>query len=443
MRLGLIAMSGVRAYNPELTALGLTLPGFVERNRVIASLPSLGLLTLAGLTPLEIDTSYMEVPDIAQVPGVPEEFDVVAISSFSAQINEAYVLADRYRSLGTKVILGGLHVSAVPDEARAHADAIVVGEGETVWPLVMADLAGSGGGLHEVYNARDRSFDLNQSPMPRFELLDPERYNRLTVQTQRGCPFRCEFCAASMRISPTYKIKPVERIIAEIQKIKSLWKRPFIEFADDNTFVNKSHGKQLMQALAREEVRWFTETDLSVADDLELLEMMKDAGCAQVLIGLESPTFTPLDGLEQRANWKARQVGRYLEAIRRIQDRGITVNGCFVLGLDGAGIESFEDIWKFVQASGLYEVQITVQTPFPGTPLYDRLKREGRLLRDESWEFCTLFDVNFQPAKMTVAELEAGLRSLAGRIYSTEFTAERRSRFHENYRTKRRIDAMS
>ncbi len=440
MRLGLIAMSGVRAHNPELTALGLTLPGFVERNRVIASLPSLGLLTLAGLTPPTIDTSYLEVPDIAQVPGVPEEFDVVAISSFSAQINEAYALADRYRSLGTKVILGGLHVSAVPDEARAHADAIVVGEGETAWPQVMADLAESGGGLREVYDARDRSFDLNQSPMPRFELLDPERYNRLTVQTQRGCPFRCEFCAASMRISPTYKVKPVERVIAEIQKIKSLWKRPFIEFADDNTFVNKIHGKQLMQSLAHEEVRWFTETDLSVADDLELLEMMKDAGCAQVLIGLESTTFASLDGLEQRANWKARQVDRYMEAIQRIQDRGITVNGCFVLGLDGAGLESFEDIWRFVQESGLYEVQITVQTSFPGTPLYERLKREGRLLREEAWEFCTLFDVNFRPAKMTVSELEAGLRSLAGRIYSAEFTAERRLRFHENYRTKRRIE---
>lgn len=443
MRLGLIAMSGVRAHNPELTALGLTLPGFVERNHVIASLPSLGLLTLAGLTPRSIDTKYLEVSDIADVPGVPAEFDLVAISSFSAQIHEAYALADRYRSLGTKVILGGLHVSAVPGEARAHADAIVIGEGETVWPQVMADLAGSGAGLREIYDARSANFDLSRSPMPRFELLNPERYNRLTVQTQRGCPFRCEFCAASIRISPTYKTKPVERVIAEIKEIKSLWKRPFIEFADDNTFANKTHGKQLVHALAREDVRWFTETDVSVADDLELLDMMKDSGCAQILIGLESTNFSTLDGVEQKANWKARQVDRYLEAIRRIQDRGITVNGCFVLGLDGAGVESFEEIWNFVQQSGLYEVQITVQTAFPGTPLYDRLKREGRLLREEAWELCTLFDVNFRPAKMSVAELEAGLRSLGGRIYSAEFTAERRSRFHGNYRKKRRGTAAS
>jgi radical SAM superfamily enzyme YgiQ (UPF0313 family) len=443
MRLGLIAMSGVRAHNPELTALGLTLPGFVERNHVIASLPSLGLLTLAGLTPKSIDTSYLEVADLADLPGVPEEFDVVAISSFSAQINEAYALADRYRSLGTKVILGGLHVSAVPDEARNHADAIVIGEGETVWPKIMADLAESGEKLREVYDARNANFDLSHSPMPRFDLLNPNRYNRLTVQTQRGCPFRCEFCAASIRISPTYKTKPVERVIAEIQEIKSLWKHPFIELADDNTFVNKTHGKQLVRALARENVRWFTETDISVADDLELLDMMKDSGCAQVLIGLESTTFSSLDGVEQRTNWKARQVDRYMGAIQRIRDRGITVNGCFVLGLDGSGVESFEDIWKFVLESRLYEVQITVQTAFPGTPLYDRLKQGGRLLREEAWELCTLFDVNFHPAKMSVAELEAGLRNLGSRIYSAEFTAERRSRFHQNYREKRRAKASS
>lgn len=443
MKLGLIAMSGVRAHNPELTALGLTLPGFVERNNVIASLPSLGLLTLAGLTPNSIDTSYLEVSDIADVTGVPKEFDAVAISSFSAQIHEAYELADRYRALGTKVILGGLHVSAVPNEARAHADAIVVGEGEGVWPQIMADLTESTGKLREVYDARGVSFDLNRSPMPRFELLAPERYNRLTVQTQRGCPFRCEFCAASMRISSVYKTKPVERVIAEIRAIKSLWKRPFIEFADDNTFVNKTHGKQLVRALAQEGVRWFTETDISVADDLELLDLMKDSGCAQVLIGLESTSPKSLNGLEQRANWKAKQLDQYMDAIRRIQDRGITVNGCFVLGLDGSGPESFEDIWKFVCDSGLYEVQITVQTAFPGTPLYDRLKSDGRLLREEAWELCTLFDVNFHPERMTVAELEAGLRDLGSRIYSAEFTAERRSRFHENYRHSRRQTAPS
>jgi radical SAM superfamily enzyme YgiQ (UPF0313 family) len=434
MKLGLIAMSGVRAHNPELTALGLTLPGFVERSKVIASLPSLGLLTLAGMTPPDIDVHYLEVSDIKDLDTVPGEFDVIAISTFSAQIFEAYELADRYRALGTKVILGGLHVSAVPQEAAAHADTIVIGEGEPLWPAVMADLRA--GRLRRVYDARPLSFDLARAPMPRFDLLDIDRYNRLTVQTQRGCPFRCEFCAASMRISPNYKTKPVERVLEEIRAIRSLWKRPFIEFADDNTFVDKRHSRSLMRALAGEEIRWFTESDLSVADDDEPLAVMRDAGCAEILIGFESTTFAELDGVEQRSNWKARRVDRYLDAIRRIQDHGIRVNACFVLGLDGSGTESFDEIWNFVRQSMPFDIQITVQTAFPGTPLYERLRSEGRVLRENAWDLCTLFDVNFEPAHMSVAELEAGLRDLGSRIYSEEFTRERRTAFKRNYIAK-------
>jgi len=427
VKLGLIAMSGVRAHDAELTRLGLTLPGFVERNKVIASLPSLGLLTLAGMTPGDVDVEYLEVPDLAAVDGLPGEFDAVAISSFSAQIREAYALADRYRAAGTQVILGGLHVTALPGEARRHADAIVIGEGEPSWPALVDDLRR--GRLAPVYDSRGASFDLAQAPLPRFELLDLGRYNRLTVQTQRGCPFRCEFCAASIRLSPTYKLKPVEKVLAEIRRIKELWPRPFIELADDNSFVNKPHSKRLMRALAGENVRWFTETDVSVAEDEELLGLMRDSGCAQVLIGLESPSRAGLEGMEQKSNWKAQQLARYREAIGRIQDHGITVNGCFILGLDGTGAESFDEILAFVKESGLFEVQVTVQTAFPGTPLYERLAREGRLLRAEAWELCTLFDVNFRPAGMSVAELEAGLRRLVRELYSTDATRERRERY--------------
>jgi radical SAM superfamily enzyme YgiQ (UPF0313 family) len=439
MRIGLIAMSGVRAHNPELTELGLTLPGFVERNRTIASLPSLGLLTLAGLTPDDVDLAYLEVPDIDAVPGLPGEFDLVAISSFSAQMSEAYRLADRYRAAGTRVVLGGLHATALPDEAQQHADSVVVGEGEIGWPHLLADLRR--GRLAPIYDGRRESFDLGEAPMPRFDLLEIDRYNRLTVQTQRGCPWRCEFCAASIRLSPVFKVKPVAHVMAEIQRIKTIWPRPFIEFADDNSFVNKRHAKALLRALAAEQVRWFTETDISVADDDELLGLMRDSGCAQVLIGLESPSRRGLEGLEQRTNWKARQLDRYGSAIRRVQDRGITVNGCFILGLDDTGPESFEAVWDFVRASGLYEVQITVQTAFPGTPLYDRLRREGRLLREQAWELCTLFDVNFQPTHMSVAELEAGLRDLASRLYRDDVTRERRRNFHRRRRMLERQTA--
>lgn len=437
VKIGFIAMSGVRAHNKELTELGLTLPGFVERNKIIASLPSLGLLTLAGMTSDDFDIEYLEVPDIEALTRLPGAFDVVAISSFSAQIREAYQLADRYRAIGTKVVLGGLHVSAVPDEAAQHADSAVLGEGEPVWPMLVSDL--HRGQLKRTYDSRGRNFDLADAPMPAFHLLDINKYNRLTVQTQRGCPWRCDFCAASMRISPTYKIKPVDKVIAEIRRIKEIWPHPFIEFADDNTFVNKSHSKNLLRALIKEGVRWFTETDVSVAEDDEILHLMGESGCAQVLIGFESPSFIGLNGLEERANWKAKQLDRYARAIGRIQDRGITVNGCFILGLDGTGRESFDDVWDFVRESGLYEVQITVLTPFPGTPLYDRLKKAGRLLQENVWELCTLFDVNFRPTHMSVSELESGFRNLAEKLYSADVTKERKERHWQRRRNLRRL----
>jgi radical SAM superfamily enzyme YgiQ (UPF0313 family) len=139
--------------------------------------------------------------------------------------------------------------------------------------------------------------------------------------------------------------------------------------------------------------------------------------------------------VERQANWKAGQLDRYHQAIHRIQDRGISVNGCFVLGLDGAGTENFEQVWEFVKASGLYEVQITVMTAFPGTPLYKRLHSEGRLLQENAWELCTLFDVNFKPDSMSVAELETGIRDLAKRLYSEESTRERREQFIRRLRT--------
>ena len=437
MKIGFIAMSGVRAYNKELTELGLTLPGFVERNKTIASLPSLGLLTLAGMTPDDFDVEYHEVPDLEALRELPGQFDLVAISSFSAQIKEAYRLADRYRALGTKVVLGGLHVTALPTEAALHADSVVVGEGEPSWPALLSDLRA--GRLQRTYDSRNKSFDLANAPMPAFHLLDVEKYNRITVQTQRGCPWRCEFCAASIRISPAYKVKPIDKVIAEIRRIKEIWPSPFIEFADDNSFVNKRHSKRLLRSLAKENTRWFTETDVAIAEDGELLDLMRESGCAQVLIGFESPSRRGLNGLEERTNWKAKQLDRYARAIERIQDHGITVNGCFIFGLDGTGPESFDDVWNFARRSGLYEVQITVLTPFPGTPLYDRLRKEGRILREEAWELCTLFDVNFRPENMSVPELESGFRDLAEKLYSAQVTRERREKYRQRWRRSRRL----
>jgi len=433
MKIALIAMSGVRALNTELMEIGLNLPGFVERSKVIASLPSLGLLTLAGLTPQEHAVDYIEVADLRAVETLPRGYDVAAISSFSAQIFEAYELADRLRAIGTKVVLGGLHVTALPDEAAAHADVVVVGEAEFTWPTVVADA--SRGQLRQRYEPpTGQWFDFAKSPMPRFELLDIDNYNRLTVQTSRGCPHRCDFCASSILLTPKYRVKPVERVIAEIRRIKDVWPQPFIEFADDNSFVLRKHYKRLLRALRHEKVKWFTEADISIADDPELLTLMRESGCRQVLCGLESPVRDGLDGRELRRNWKLQQFDRYEWAVRTIQSHGITVNGCFVLGLDGQTPDVFEAVYDFVDKTSLYDVQITVATAFPGTPMHEQLSRERRIIHEEAWDRCTLFDVNIVPTHMTPDELQTGLLDLAKRLYDADFTRRRREGFFRQLR---------
>lgn len=441
-RIGLIAMSGIRVQNQELLELGLTLPGFVERSKVIASMPSLSLLTLAGLTPAQFDVEYHEIQDLKADGDPPEHFDLVAITSLSAQIFEAYRVADFYRKRGIPVVMGGLHVSSVPEEAKQHCDAVVIGEGEPVWPHLLDDF--ERGRLQPFYHARQHGeFDLARAPMPRFDLLDPEKYNRITVQTSRGCPHKCAFCASSILLTPRYKLKPIEKVIAEIHAIKRIWPHPFIEFADDNSFVNKPHYKALMRALAKEDLRWFTESDLAVADDPELLTMMRDAGCQQVLIGLESPRAASLDQLDRAGNWKARRRERYLEAIDHIQSHGITVNGCFILGLDGDTPDSFDEVFNFVRKSGLYEVQITMLTPFPGTPLYEQLLREGRIIEPGNWDLCTLFDLNIRPKGMTTEQFQQGFLNLTKRLYSEEETQRRRRAFRNRWKEKRSNSATA
>ncbi|XZE54192.1 B12-binding domain-containing radical SAM protein [Planctomycetaceae bacterium SH139] len=430
MRIGLIALSGIRVCDEELMRLGMTLPGFVERSKTIASLPSLGLLTLAGMTPPRHQVTYLEVDQLQDVHQWPQ-FDLVALSTFTAQARDAYRIADQYRAAGSTVVMGGLHVTALPDEAAAHADAVMVGEGELCWLEMLADA--EAGTLQPIYHSQPREFDLAEAPMPAFELLDMQRYNRITIQVTRGCPWRCTFCASSILLTQRYKHKPAERVLAEIDRVRELWSRPFLEFADDNSFVNRNYWKDLLPQLAERRLRWFTESDISVANDPELLTLMRKAGCVEVLIGLESPIATGLEGLEIRRDWKHQQLDRYQEAIHRIQSHGIRVNGCFILGLDGQTPDIFDRVYEFTEQLELYDVQITLQTPFPGTPLYETLRSEGRLLEPDAWHRCTLFDLTYEPTPMSREELVDGFRELARRLYCDSFTTWRRENFRRKY----------
>jgi radical SAM superfamily enzyme YgiQ (UPF0313 family) len=426
LNIGLIAMSGVRACDAELLELGLTLPGFVERSKTIASLPSLGLLTLAGMTPDRHRVEYIDVEQFRAGDRLPQ-FDLVAISTFTAQSGEGYELAKQYRAMDAMVVMGGLHVTSLPEEAIACGVSAAIGEGEIVWPEILADA--ERGRLKPGYDARGREFILMDAPLPAFHLLDISKYNRLTVQTSRGCPWKCSFCASSILLTPRYKQKPIDKVLAEIDAILRIWPRPFIEFADDNAFVNRSYWHKLLPELAKRKIKWFAETDVSVAEDEELLRLMRKAGCAEVLIGFESPTPVGLQDIELKTNWKSKKWPQYKTAVRRIQDHGIRVNACFVVGLDGHTSDVFDAVFDFVEETAPFDVQITYPTPFPNTPLYHQLKQAGRLTHDNQWQRYTLFDINYQPQPMTREELRSGFHDLTRRLYCDDFTKYRRERF--------------
>ena len=404
--LSLVALSGFRVREAELAELGMSLPGLAGRASAIAALPPLGLLTLAALTPDHWSTRLHESPrvDDELINSISaDQPTLVAISFLTASAIEAYTLADRLREQGVAVALGGLHVTACPAEAATHADAIVVGDGEPVWNELLDDAQRRT--LKPIYRASS-PFNLAHAPLPRFDLLGPSDRPRYTMQTSRGCPFACDFCAASRLLGP-FRVKPHNRIRAELDEIRKLDNRPFIELADDNTFARGGPHDDTLNAFANSGARWFTEADWRLGENPHVLEKLASAGCVQVLVGLESL-------VHQHTGMGAKRTSmhRMMDAVCAIQAAGVAVIGCYIVGSDGETQESIDRLREFLETDPCADAQITLQTPFPGTALRERLRKEGRLLHDKDWSHHTLFDVAYQPDRMTPEQLASSFRNL-------------------------------
>lgn len=401
----------------------MTLPGLADRANALAQLPGLGLLTLAGLSPPSWTCSYTD--ETADVDALVESVlsqspDLVAVSALTASIEEAYQFGSRIRVHGVPVVLGGLHVTACPEEAQRFADAVVVGEGESVWTQLLADV--ERGTLRSRYDAKS---GLTPAPWskPRFDLLKqvPPRY---TLQTQRGCPFACEFCGAS-RLLGSFREKPHDLIVEELASIKAMTPRPNLELADDNTFAGDRDPTPLFRAFADAGARYFTESDWRIGERPDVLRGLAESGCVQVLVGIESAVFR-YPGMGK----KAVELERMLDAICAIQEAGVAVNGCFILGADGETNASVDRLIRFLAESPFAELQLTLQTPFPGTRLYDRMKQSGRLIEGRGWSHYTLFDVTYQPDQLSVKELESAFERAAREIFS-QAANDRRNRIRK------------
>jgi radical SAM superfamily enzyme YgiQ (UPF0313 family) len=415
-----VPLSGFRVREEELLALGMSLPGLKPRAKALGELPALGLLTLAGMLPEDWTCSYQPLdryrPEAVERI-VNERPTLVAISALTASIDEAYRLCQDLRARRILTVLGGLHVTACAEEASQFADAVVVGSGEGVWQNILDDA--SAGSLARVYRAPSHTLATTHIwPVPRFDLIGKNPL-RFTLQTARGCPLACDFCGASRLLGP-FREKPLAAIQAELAAIGRLDSRPLVELADDNSFAGSRDPQALFEILAESGVRYFTECDWRIGERPDLLRGLAASGCVQVLVGIESLVlrYPGMGG-------KQAELTRIMAALERVQDAGVAVNGCFIVGADGETRASLDQLANFIRESPLAEVQITLQTPFPGTALHRRLQQQGRLLPNRGWSHYTLFDVTYQPDQLTVAELEIGFRELLSETFSSECAARR------------------
>lgn len=367
----------------------------------------LTLTTLAALVPEELRAEITLVDEgIADVdPGLPA--DLVGLTVITGTAVRAYELAARFRARGATVVLGGPHVTLVPEDARPHADAIVVGYAEDTWPALLRDFAA--GRLRARY---DQAPDLSLAgrPFARRELLPSREFVTDDVfEATRGCVHRCDFCVVPTAWGTTPLQKPVEDVVADIRRKRA---RKLI-FVDLNLIADRAYAARLFEALIPLRVSWYGLSTVLLADDRPLLELCARSGCKGLLMGLES--ISPENLAESKKGFTRPE--HFGEIVARLHRHGIALQGCFVFGLDHDEPDVFLKTARLAVEARIDLPRFAVVTPFPGTPLFQRLEREGRILT-RNWELYDGQHVVFQPARMSVEQLQRGVETAWRHCYS-------------------------
>ena len=352
---------------------------------------------LAALTPPDVEKRFYD--DRLEAIPFDEPTDLVAISVETYTARRAYQIASEYRSRGVPVVMGGFHATLCPEEVGQYAESIVVGEAEDLFEEVIDDYRH--GRPRKIYKA-DRRPTLRVSPDR--SIFRGKNYLPIRlVEFARGCRFRCEFCAIQSFFSSSHNHRPIDRVLEEIERVR----RPgqMIFFIDDNMTSGHEEAKELMRALIPLKIRWVSQTAITGAHDEEMLVLMKRSGCQGVLIGLESLNTDTLKQMNKGFNMMR---GGVTDALANMRRHGLSVYGTFIFGYDHDTAESIAATVDFAQQQGLFIAAFNHITPFPGTPLYQRMKDEGRLLYDPWW-LDSRYRYNmipFQPKTMSPTELE-------------------------------------
>lgn len=357
----------------------------------------LTLTTLAALLPEELDITIKLIDE--GIEEIPEnlEADLVGMTVITGTSKRAYALADQFRSRGITVVLGGPHVTLLPEEASQHADSICVGYAEESWPQLVRDFAQ--GQMRSSYH-QGPQFSLQESPFPKRELFDKKQFlTQAVFEATRSCAHDCEFCVAPSAWGRKQYQRPVSWVIEDIKRVGE--KR--ILFIDLNLVSDTRYAKELFTALLPLQVSWFGLSTVLIGHDPELMELMARSGCRGLLLGLETVSRTNLKNMKKPFNASV----DYKGLIGDLHQLGISVQGCFVFGLDHDTPDVFEATSEFAIDAGIDLPRFSVLTPFPGTPLYRRLEEQGRIF-SRDWELYDGQHVVFQPQQMTIDELARG-----------------------------------
>jgi len=387
---------------------------FAELQRVMdrrANNFLLALPTLAGLTPKKHEVILVD--DNIEAPDFDEPVDLVGLTGMTCYINRAFEIADEYRRRGVPVVFGGPHATLAPYEALEHADAVVIGEAENVWEQLLEDF--ENGEMREVYRGVDAKPTLQSNPPPRWDLVDSRDYCFYGVEATRGCPFDCHFCSIKQIYGPTFRTRTPDEVLCELKNAPSNQ----IFFTDDNLIGNKPFCRELFGKMKGMGLSWGCQMSINVAFMPDMLQMMKDAGCFFVFIGLETLNKEAVEEMNKPVNRLD-----YYKAVENIQGLGMHVIGSFIVGTDGCTKQTFDDIFEYVQKSKQSWLMVNIMNSPPGTVQLRTMEEAGRNLV-YSYDELDGAHATVKHPTMSRAEIEEGFRDLYRRVYDWDHMRER------------------
>ena len=381
---------------------------------------------LEALTPPRHEVSYVD--ELFYDLDLNQEADVVGITAMGPQIKRAFDLADHFRRRGTKVVLGGTWVTLTAEESLSHADAVVAGEAELVWPQVLEDLAANRS--RGIYRATEwhslkaiPRIDYTRLPLLKYEAFKKSwlyrQYFHWPIFFSRGCPHPCEYCAVQTYYQRSFRTRPVDEVIEDLKIIKSLGANRIL-FLDDNPIARPEAAKELFRAMIPLKLKWASQSTINIARDPELLDLAARSGCVSLSIGLESINDDSLESISKGFN----QPKRFTRDLAAIRGKGIQVIALLMVGLDGDTVDTFSRSLRFLIDNQISFLKLFTPCPYPGTKYYDDMMAAGRIIESD-WGKYDYGSTLIRPAQMNPEQMLEGFRYVYEGFYSAKAIAQR------------------